>query len=53
MELVAYRVTKQVTTGQNSNMLIVGWEINFPVDLLAGNPTGEKEQDVTEYNWHL
>ena len=53
LALAAYRSTKQETTGQTPNMLMMGREVNFPVDLIAGRPPGEESHEVTEYGADL
>ena len=53
LALTAYRATRQETTGQTPNKLMLGRETNLPVDLLVGSPPGEKEQEVTEYGAQL
>ena len=44
LAVAAYRGTPQETTGQSPNLLMLGREVNMPVDLLAGQPPGEKPE---------
>ena len=53
LALAAYRAMRRETTGQTHSMLMIGRKINFPVDLFAGGPPGEKEEEVTEYSQQL
>ena len=53
LAVAAYRGTPQETTGQSPNMLMLGREVNMPVDLIAGPPPGEESSEATEYGSHL
>ena len=53
LAMAAYRSTPQETTGQSPNLLMLGREVNTPVELLIGRPPGESTAEVTEYGSQL
>jgi hypothetical protein len=49
MLTMAYRSTPQESTGLSPNLLMLGREINLPVDVMLGQPPSNQEVDEQEY----
>ena len=49
--LLTYRVTPQASTGVIPNMMMLGRQLRFPIQVMYGTPLGpdEEEQTVSEY----
>ena len=47
--LAAYRSTVHPATGYSPNMLMFGWEVNIPSDILYPFPKPKEPEDIHEY----
>lgn len=51
--MLAYRSTPQASTKCSPNLLMLGRELNLPVDLIIGQPEPLVLEDAPEYVWDL
>ena len=51
--MMAYRSSVHESTGYSPNMLMLGREVEMPIDVLIGRPKDEAEVDVAEYVMQL